>query len=74
MKVRRNSRGTSEINLSSSSDIAFLLIIFFMVTSAFIFKDGLKLVLSAKSKETKIIENLEDISIVSVTNDKLTLQ
>jgi len=45
-----------------------------MVTSAFIFKDGLKLVLSAKSKETKIIENLEDISIVSVTNDKLTLQ
>jgi len=74
VKVRRNSRGTSEINLSSSSDIAFLLIIFFMVTSAFIFKDGLKLVLSAKSKETKIIENLEDISIVSVTNDKLTLQ
>ncbi|MBN2434002.1 MAG: biopolymer transporter ExbD [Spirochaetes bacterium] len=74
MKVRRNSRGTSEINLSSSSDIAFLLIIFFMVTSAFIFKDGLKLVLSAKSKEPRIIENLEDISIVSVTNDKLTLQ
>ena len=32
------------------------------------------MVLSAKSKKPKIIENLEDISIVSVTNDNLTLQ
>ncbi len=64
---------TSEPNLASSSDIAFLLIIFFMVTSAFIFKDGLQMVLPAKSKEPKILEEDEEISIVTVKPDELLL-
>lgn len=64
---------TSEPNLASSSDIAFLLIIFFMVTSAFIFKDGLQMVLPAKSKEPKVIEEKEEITIVTVLPDSLLL-
>jgi biopolymer transport protein ExbD len=71
MNVRRKIRTTDETNLSSSSDIAFLLIIFFMVTSAFIFKDGLQMVLPAKSKSPKVIENKDEITIITVKEDSL---
>ncbi len=49
-KVKRNIKGTSEITLSSMSDIAFLLIIFFLVTSIFLMKDGLHVSMPDKNK------------------------
>ncbi len=66
MKIRRNIRMTSEPNMAASSDIAFLLIIFFMVTSGFIFKDGLQMVLPDKSKKPEVIK---DQKITNVTID-----
>jgi len=48
-KIKRTARATSEITLSSMSDIAFLLIIFFLVTSIFLIKDGLQISMPDKN-------------------------
>ena len=53
-----------EIPTASMSDIAFLLIIFFMTTSVFSRDKGLKLVLPEKGQEVKVAsENLVKIAI-----------
>ncbi|HPJ42465.1 MAG TPA: biopolymer transporter ExbD [Spirochaetota bacterium] len=49
-KLKRNIKVTSEITLSSMSDIAFLLIIFFLVTSIFLMKDGLHVSMPDRNK------------------------
>ena len=49
-KIKRNIRATAEITLSSMSDIAFLLIIFFLVTSIFLMKDGLHVSMPDRNK------------------------
>ncbi|HOP62327.1 MAG TPA: biopolymer transporter ExbD [Spirochaetota bacterium] len=49
-RIKRNARATAEITLSSMSDIAFLLIIFFLVTSIFLMKDGLHVAMPDKNK------------------------
>lgn len=69
MKIKRTLQATSEMNMASSSDIAFLLIIFFLVTSSFIFKDGLPLILPDKSKRPKVVENKDITTIVVKEND-----
>jgi len=45
MKIGRKRKGKAEIPTSSMSDIAFLLIIFFMATTKFDVKEGIRLVL-----------------------------
>lgn len=54
-KIKRNIRATAEITLSSMSDIAFLLIIFFLVTSIFLMKDGLHVSIPDKNKPPVLI-------------------
>ncbi len=49
-KIKRNIKVTSEITLSSMSDIAFLLIIFFLVTSIFLMKNGLHVSMPDRNK------------------------
>lgn len=71
-KIHRKSKGTSEVNLSSSSDIAFLLIIFFMVTSAFLFKDGLHLTLPKENSKPKVVKK-DDIASITVRADEKLL-
>lgn len=65
MKVKRRVSGSAEMNLSSSSDISFLLIIFFLVTSAFIFKDGLHITLPEESSEPVVVYR-DQIAIITV--------
>jgi biopolymer transport protein ExbD len=73
MKIKRSFKSTNEINMASTSDIAFLLIIFFIVTSSFIFKDGLPLVLPSKNKQAKEVKK-EEITTVEVRpNDLITV-
>jgi biopolymer transport protein ExbD len=52
MAISKRKRGSSaaEITLASTSDIAFLLLIFFIVTTIFAAEQGLTLVLPAKDK------------------------
>jgi biopolymer transport protein ExbD len=52
MKISRKRKSSSEIPTSSMSDIAFLLIIFFMATTKFDVKEGLSLVLPPAAQES----------------------
>jgi biopolymer transport protein ExbD len=64
MKVSRKRKGGAEIPTASTSDIAFLLIIFFMATTKFDVKEGLTLVLPPAAKE--------DSEQIKLTPDQLT--
>jgi len=63
---------TSEISMASMSDIAFLLIIFFMVASVFIIKDGLHLVLPDKQRKPVIIASKNVITIEMFDDGTIT--
>ncbi|MDP2173856.1 MAG: biopolymer transporter ExbD [Candidatus Cloacimonadaceae bacterium] len=64
MKIGRKRKGKAEIPTSSMSDIAFLLIIFFMATTKFDVKEGIKIVLPASApadaQKTETIQLGED--------------
>lgn len=51
MKIARKRRLKAEIPTASTGDIAFLLIVFFMATTKFDVKEGIKLVLPAASEK-----------------------
>jgi len=60
MKVSRKRKGNSEIPTASTSDIAFLLIIFFMATTKFDVKEGLSMVLPPAAQEGSTVVKLSD--------------
>ena len=64
-KPRRS--GTQEINSSSMSDIAFLLLVFFLVTTTISLDQGISLVLPADGNELEV--NRKNITSILV-NDK----
>ncbi|HNQ42970.1 MAG TPA: biopolymer transporter ExbD [Candidatus Cloacimonadota bacterium] len=53
MKIGRKRKGRAEIPTSSMSDIAFLLIIFFMATTKFDVKEGIRIVLPQAAAESE---------------------
>ncbi|HPQ40049.1 MAG TPA: biopolymer transporter ExbD [bacterium] len=59
MRFRRNSQVEAEVPNSSMSDIAFLLLIFFMVTTAFAARKGIDFRLPAPANEEQEIEQQE---------------
>ena len=67
MKVDRKAKVTDEIPASSMSDIAFLLLVFFLVTTAFSTEKGMQLQLpEMQSLEAKVSsENMLKIEILS---------
>ncbi|MBP7194237.1 MAG: biopolymer transporter ExbD [Candidatus Cloacimonetes bacterium] len=67
MKVGRKRKGKAEIPTSSMSDIAFLLIIFFMATTKFDVKEGVKLVLPAAAPESA-----QQAETIQLGDDKMT--
>lgn len=62
-KIKRNIKATAEITLSSMSDIAFLLIIFFLVTSIFLMKDGLHVSMPDKNRPPVFISKDKILTI-----------
>ncbi len=59
MKIARKRKAKSEIPTASTSDIAFLLIIFFMATTKFDVKEGIKIVLpQATEKQEGQVQSL----------------
>ncbi|MDY0151662.1 MAG: biopolymer transporter ExbD [Candidatus Cloacimonas sp.] len=74
MKIGRKRKGKAEIPTSSMSDIAFLLIIFFMATTKFDVKEGIKLVLPQATEkqegETKTLTLTEkEMTRLQITAD-----
>ncbi len=64
VKLRKQSRVDDEIPSSSMSDIAFLLLIFFLVTTVFNVEEGIKLALPGQAQTQKINrKNLMHIKI-----------
>ena len=59
MKIARKRKAKSEIPTASTSDIAFLLIIFFMATTKFDVKEGIKILLpQATEKQEGQVQSL----------------
>ena len=58
MKKRKKS-ALGEMTMSSTSDVAFLLLIFFIVTTIFAAEQGLTLVLPGKQKDRSDIVKVE---------------
>ncbi len=74
MKVGRKRKKKAEIPTASMSDIAFLLIIFFMATTKFDVKEGVRVQLNkaveqeqAKTTEIKLTEN--EMTRIEITQD-----
>ena len=69
MKISRKRKGSVSIPTASTADIAFLLIVFFMSTTKFDVKEGLKLVLSAMAPDSESAVKAETIQL---GEDKMT--
>lgn len=67
MKVGRKRKGKTEIPTASMSDIAFLLIIFFMATTKFDVKEGIKIVLPPVAPESG-----QQTESIQLGEDKMT--
>ena len=67
MKVKRRNKIDPNFNMSSMTDIVFLLLIFFMLTSTLVSPNALKLLLP-KSESKTIEKTTTSVSIDSLSN------
>jgi biopolymer transport protein ExbD len=67
MKIGRKRKGKAEIPTSSMSDIAFLLIVFFMATTKFDVKEGIRIVLPQAADE-----GAEQTQTLTLTENEMT--
>lgn len=58
MAIKQKNKVTSEFSMSSMTDIVFLLLIFFMVTSTLVNPNALKLLLPKSSNQTQTSRNI----------------
>lgn len=65
MAIRSSNKRSLEFNASSMSDLVFLLLIFFMITSTLISPNALKLLLPQSSNQV----NARAITSISITRD-----
>jgi len=79
MILRKRETRAAEIPTASMADIAFLLIIFFMLTTVFATEKGLQIVLPEKGEKVKIKkENIMDVFVnargqVKLGDEEVTL-
>lgn len=62
--IKYKRRPSVEINSSSMADIAFLLLIFFLVTTTISMDQGIEIVLPSEGEEMKINKN--NITVISI--------
>lgn len=65
MPLKRRNRISAEFSMSSMTDIVFLLLIFFMVTSTLIAPNALKLLLPQSNNQTQA----KPLTTISITQD-----
>ncbi|NQU85058.1 MAG: biopolymer transporter ExbD [Mariniphaga sp.] len=66
MALKKRNKVNAAFSMSSMTDIVFLLLIFFMVTSTLIAPNALKLLLPQSSNQT----SAKPITTISITKDK----
>ncbi|MDR0559590.1 MAG: biopolymer transporter ExbD [Prevotellaceae bacterium] len=69
MALKRNSKITSSFSMASMTDIVFLLLIFFMVTSTLINPNALQLLLPKSNSQTSLKQKVS-VSIKHLGQDK----
>jgi len=69
MKIRKKTKLTDDIPASSTSDIAFLLIVFFMVITVFAAKEGF--IIKTPEKEKTIKKASDTVLKVKISEEKL---
>jgi biopolymer transport protein ExbD len=69
MKIRRRPRGSADIDLSAFSDIAFLLIIFFILTTTFVKPFGQKLEIPSGTTDQSMKD--DDQVTLALKNDRI---
>lgn len=65
MAIKRRSKVSSEFSMSSMTDIVFLLLVFFMVTSTLIAPNALKLLLPQSNNQTQANKPITTVSITA---------
>jgi len=65
MALKRKNRISSEFSMASMSDLVFLLLIFFMITSTLVAPNALKLLLPESNNQT----SAKPITTISITQD-----
>ena len=66
MGIEKRSKVSAEFNMSSLTDIIFLLLIFFMLTSSLVTPNALNLQLPGKNKPTQIDYSPSDPQVINI--------
>jgi biopolymer transport protein ExbD len=62
-RIKKNRFGAGEFQAASMSDIAFLLLVFFIVTTIFALEEGIPLVLPARTSEVAKVKQTNILEI-----------
>jgi len=73
VKIKRRRRVDDEISFASTSDIAFLLLIFFMVSTIFNVEQGLPMALPGQASETARVPQKNLLKILVASNNLVSL-
>jgi len=73
-KMQARSRPTTEISAASMSDIAFLLLIFFLVTTIFALEQGIPLVLPGKESHTAKVSRKNILEVNAYPNGAVIIE
>ena len=72
-KMKAKSRPTTEISAASMSDIAFLLLIFFLVTTIFALDKGIPLVLPGKDSSNAKVKRKNILEVKAYPNGSVMI-
>ena len=73
MKQRKRSKVTQDVSAASMSDIAFLLLIFFLVTTIFALEEGIPLVLPGKQSTNVKVKRKNILVVQAHANGAITV-
>lgn len=68
MALKRRTKVSASFSMSSMTDIVFLLLIFFMVTSTLVHPNAIKLLIPRKSNKTEIVREYTKVLITPTGN------
>jgi len=66
---KKKKESIGELRMDSTADVAFLLLIFFIVTTIFAAEQGLTLVLPGKQKNTEDVQKVKDSNVAKLFVD-----
>ncbi|TAJ15540.1 biopolymer transporter ExbD [Marinilabiliaceae bacterium JC017] len=65
MALKRSSKISTSFSMSSMTDIVFLLLIFFMITSTMVHPNAIKLLIPKKSTKKVVVEKYVDVRVTA---------